>query len=632
VAALTGDLVAGLVSRLEACTALIQTGDGRSNGAGFFVDASLLLTCAHVVGPGDTVEVTPYMRPTRSGRVKELRKVAEGDVALVEVSGHADDPGALPAALLDLHADEGDYHAIGFPDDPVAERGLETIRYVGHPSKSPETGKLLTIKLEGKQVNYGMSGGAVLNDQTGAVVAIVQYSKGTETVLGGGAIPISFVAQAFPEIADRVKAPPAAAQGWRKAVPDAVWAELGRSWPSFAPTFDIRVDGDLSKWLVGLETEGEPLQAVTVRDLGEEVAEVLFQWAAARRLRGQGEVNLLGRLLGGALLPETLATRLGDAQKADGLHVRLRVDPKNALADVPWELATPPGSEDGLGAERTFRFSRVAPELGAASSSVAPRTTTVPVMALVVQPAAYHYPDVFHEGAVYEWPKTVKEVCNRLRGAILAPFSASVWENPTPAAIDADLGDAKAGPVDVFHYIGVGRVLESKAELALFDGDDRFTWTPVEKVGDWIAQSGARVAIIELTPPPVGLDFETMPPTAAVAAMPPSVEAVVATRVPVHARQFAPFNDRLYACLANGDSIEAAVQAARRELQTNHPLGDYAGFAWFTLYTSDQAGLQLYLGEESQGTISQRGGPSTSSQGQGGQMSEDSQDAFDRPA
>jgi Trypsin-like peptidase domain len=625
-AALTSDHVTSLVSQLQACTALVQTEDGTSNGAGFFVDSHLLLTCAHVVGLGDKVSVTPYMRPARPGRVDEIRSVADGDIALVIVEPHPEDPGAFPAVLLDLAADEGTYHAAGFPADEWSPQGLETIAYDGNVRTSQETGNLLAVKLSGKQVNFGMSGGPVLNDRSGAVVAMTRYSKDTGSDLGGGAIPISFVAQAFPQIEERIHEPPLATHGWRDCVPMSVWADLERVWPSYAPTFDVRVSGDLSKWLVGLETANEPLEALTVRDLGEEVAEVLFQWAATRRLRGKDEVRLLGKLLAGALLPKGLAERLVKAQSNPELHVRLRVEPRTeGLVDVPWELAASPGTADGLGAATGFRFSRVASELITTKASWAPRTERVPVLALVIQPPGHAYPAVFYDGQALEWP-AIADVVSRLKQALPPPLSASLQQNLTPGAIDAMLRQGDGFPVDVIHYIGPARLKDRKPEIGVLD-DDRLGWEPIATLGQWIRQSGARVAVIEFAIPPVGLESDVITPSQVLRALQSGVQAVIVTRVPVHPRQFAPFNDRFYAGIAAGDTVEAAVQFARRELQSNHPLGDYAGFGWFGLFTGSRVGLRLYSGEQGTGRSSRRSRDPDSDSGTSRAESEDT-DAF----
>jgi hypothetical protein len=524
--------------------------------------------------------------------------VAEGDIALVAVDPDPGDDEPQCAVLLDVKATEGPYHAAGFPKDDMVEVGLQVIRYTGYPRHSPETGNLVAVTLTDSQVTFGMSGGPVLDHRTGAVVAVVRYSKDPNSVLGGGAIPISFIAQAFDEVRERLEAPPAATGLWRDAVPPEAWLELGRAWPSQTPTFDIRVSGALSRWLVALEPDGEPLQEVTVRDLGEEVAEVLFQWAQTRRLRGEDEVQLLGRLLSGALLPKGLAQRLTAAQRQEELHVRLRVDPKSGLADVPWELATLPGSRESLSAARSVRFVRVVKELEVGEASFVPRQEAVPVLGVVVQPPGYVYPDVFYDGNLVSWPKDVGAVTDGLKVSLSkAAFAPSIYQNPTPATLDEDLGAAVGGPFDVFHYIGLGKLEKGEPRFAMFDGVDRATWITGATLSDWIAQSGARVVVIELMMPPPALDLEPVSPSQIVEKMARGVHAVVSTRVPVHVRQFGPFNDRFYACISAGDTVESAAQSARRELYNNNPLGDFAGFGWFTLNTSERVGLQLYGGE-----------------------------------
>ena len=601
--ALSADDVAALVDLLEQCTVLICTKDGRSNGAGFFIDDRTLLTCAHVVKLGDEVDVTPYMRERRTGTVIQRRSVGEGDVALVTVEPDPADPSLQPAVLLDINVDRGSYHAAGYPKDEIFDAGLEVLRYDGSPRRSP-SGELVGVQLAGRQITFGMSGGPVLNDRTGAVVAIVQSSKGTETVLGGGAIPIAFVAKEFDEVEELVKMPSVSTNRWRDAVPASAWADVGREWREQTPTFDIRVSGGLSKWLVALEPDGQPLQEVTVRDLSEEVAEVLFKWAQTRPVRGPSEVQLLGGLLGGALLPKGLAERLIGAQGDGELYVRLRVDPENELADVPWELATLRHDSIGLGAQRQIRFARVVRALGAATSFMPQRT--IPVLAVVAQPDDFEYPAVFYDGKLVEWPNASR-IRERLHRAVgNPPFEATVLENRTPAQLTVALAEGTAPRFDVLHYLGLARSGVHGLEFAMSDGEGGASWVSGQTFCGWIRDSGVRVVLIELMMTPYALDAEPVSLRKLVGDVRGRVQAVIATRSPVHFRQFQPFNEGFYACVANGETVEAAVQAGRFAVQANHPLGDYAGSAWFTGSTGERAGLRLYDAELASASVTVR--------------------------
>jgi Trypsin-like peptidase domain len=623
---LSDDHVEALLELLQRCTALITTKDQRSNGAGFFIDDRTILTCAHVVKHGDTVNVTPYMRHTRTGRVDQIRLASDGDMALIkldesdDVDESNDGEGPQPVALIDVNADRGPYHVAGFPADEMSfagfsademsRHGVEVIPYDGTPRRLQRSGALVAIQLRGNQVTYGMSGGPVLNDRTGAVVGLVRYTRDPDSVLGGGAIPIALVAQVFNDVEKAVKSPPPATGLWREAVPSPTWRAVGRYWPTATPALDICISGHVRRWAVALKThEHDPAKAqqVTHRDLDEELAEVLFNWAQTRRMQGRGEVQLLGRLLSSALLPKALAQRLRDMREVSGSHelyVRLHTDHSdntgaeaarelNKLVDVPWELATVPGTQESLGAAQGIRFARVMTNLGTDGDSFVRRAESIPVLAMVIHPGGFTYPTFFDDGKRVR-SDSAGAVTKALRDAMKAPqFVPDVRENPAAWEIDQLLGAHHHG-FDVFHYIGLGRLGEDGPEFAMSDDADLATWKSAHTLCDWIAQSGARVAMIEFIKPPTALDLQPVRPSLLIPAMSSGVQAVVATRVPVDAHQFRLFNGGFYTSIGEGRTVEAAVQAGRRRLQVEHPRRDYAGFGWFTVTTGERAGLRLY--------------------------------------
>lgn len=617
-----------LMDLLEECTALITTKDRRSNGAAFFIDEHTLLTCAHVVKRGETVDVTPYKRAKRDGRVEQITSIADGDVALIKIDTPEGEDRPQPAVLIDANADRGPYHAAGFPADEMSPRGLEVIEYDGHPRRDPDSGRLQTLLLSHGQVTFGMSGGPVLNDRSGAVVAIVRYSKDPRGDVGGGAIPIDSVAREFTEVYENIKRPPTATSAWREAVPAAAWLEVGRFWAAEASTFDIHISGKLRRWSVALEPDVDNCQDVTVHDLGEEVADVLFKWAQTRRMRSSGEVELLSKLLSSALLPTPMAERFLRARRANvPLYVRLRVDPSSGqsvddLANVPWELAAIPESQETIpeghesfGAARDVRFGRVANELSDTDVSFAPCHTNVPVLAMVVQPSGLTYPSVSYDGNTIKsiGLPAIEKAFNVAIGK--APFRAvpKLLVNPTAEIVDEVVNerdeDGRRRRVEIFHYVGLAKKHGQDLDFAMFDGVNNVSWASGRTFADWIAQSGARVAVIQFMLPPAGFELEAVPPSMVTRSLRPGLHAVVTTGVPVHAYQFQPFNEKFYGCLGSGETVEAAVQAGRRALSLNHPLGDHAGFSWFAVSTGEHVGFRVYAQSPDQAT---QGAPAAS--------------------
>src|SRR5207248_2662285 len=184
---------------------------------------------------------------------------------------------------------------------------------------------------------------------------------------------------------------------------------------------DLRLEGTRSRWQVGL-IEGGKLIEQTVRDLGPEVAEVLFRWAQRGRISSEGEVKLLGRLLSGALFPQGIRERLYELRQADDVMVRLESSDAD-LIDMPWEFATVPiidedparGEETFLAAELNYQFNRLARQ---AREPVEP--TGIPrVLGVVVQPSSDRLPMALDQhGKAARWPENVDKLADELTAAV----------------------------------------------------------------------------------------------------------------------------------------------------------------------------------------------------------------------
>ena len=68
-----------------------------------------------------------------------------------------------------------------------------------------------------------------LNTVTGAVAAVVQWTKVPNQDSGGAGIPIQLAMKEFPEIAELITDPPTAARKWRDALGDSQWQTQGHA-------------------------------------------------------------------------------------------------------------------------------------------------------------------------------------------------------------------------------------------------------------------------------------------------------------------------------------------------------------------------------------------------------------------
>jgi HEAT repeat protein/energy-coupling factor transporter ATP-binding protein EcfA2 len=180
---------------LQQCTVKITVPGGW--GTGFFVAPGLILTCAHVVRKADDLQVTvsyPVWQQPLSAIVKA--KADDGktlDLALVEISEPLPDH---PCVLLD--------------EEPVAVgQALYSYGYLeSYTNAAPvrpinegltgDTPPLL--KLQGAQIERGISGAALLNLKSGKVCGMVKETRAAGFDLGGGAIPTRVILEQFPEL------------------------------------------------------------------------------------------------------------------------------------------------------------------------------------------------------------------------------------------------------------------------------------------------------------------------------------------------------------------------------------------------------------------------------------------------
>jgi hypothetical protein len=583
------------------CTALITGADG-GRGTGFFVDDGLLLTCAHVVaGPkGTAVKVKPEGRAERPGKVVQYLKGVLVDLAVVEAEG-VEGEAIQPAVVLDrLLSDQVMYFAVGYPKGVIDPNpGSEELEYKGHRRRGEVETSLLIFDDNQPAVTKGLSGGAVLNPETGAVVGLIQYTNRETDPSGGGAIPIERAYSKLDTIKALVDRPPLAASRWKELLGEAAWTALGKP-PSGVVPLDLTIKRDGATWTVCLDDGGET--AMSAQNLVPDVATALFKWAQWRRIRGTKDVDLLGRLLGSAVFPPPVAKRIAARSLSDELLVRLRFtddqkrdDEEEYLANVPWEFATieRAGRVARLAADRGVALVRLANHQQPDQVTIGAPETKARVLGIVIAPDELvgQMPTALYNGRPVPWPArteitgALEQAVKANRGMTFAPL-----ENPGPTALKERLEQLGAGGgIDVVHYIGFCRHSGDMALAA--PGPGGVVWRSAEEVLGWIFSSGARLVVIEFAVPPLGDDLEPLSPSRLLT-LRGRTNAVVFTRYPVHPWQFAMFNTRFYLALES-KPVELAVRDARLQLAGDQPLNDAASFGWFTLITGPAPGMQV---------------------------------------
>jgi Trypsin-like peptidase domain len=569
---------------LKDCSAELVAENG-ARGSGFFVDECHVLTCAHVVkGKDAQVKVKPYEREERGGTVVEFEGGVDVDLALVKVDRLPGEP-PRPAVVLDDHLDDNvTYYAVGWPKgDILGAEGIEELRYNGHKKGD----SLLILDAGQANVTEGLSGGAVLSSVTGAVVALVQYSKERDNNLGGGAIPVARAAECFDRIRSVVEKPPLVTRRWKAGLGLDGWNALKKP-AGWHTAIDITVEGDRKSWSVRTD-DG---QAVPVPNLPGRVSDALFYWAQRRQIQAKDDVKLLGQLLAGAVFPAEVAAQLAGNQDADDLRVRLRVADED-LFDVPWEFVTLDSENDvHVAAAQNLRFVRVESHPDSEQVDLLPREQgDAGVLALAVQPETWQE-RMKKFGRLMEtrWPGP-GAIAKQLRTAAdpAKHLTLEVMENPRPAGVQQKLEETRP---EVVHYVGFGRC-EGEAQLAFTDADGDVAWKSAAEVFDWVAKSGARVLVVQFLPPPLGERSEPVASRSFKGALAKRVNAVVLTRFPMLLGHLNSFNKVFYTELGEGRSIETAVQRARCDVHVNEYDNDAGAFGSFTLITGELAGMQL---------------------------------------
>ena len=179
---------------LSRCTARLVVNSGAEYGTGCFVAPGYLITCAHVVNEAyqDHGRIDALWDGQKyAATIEKITSQAYPDLALLKIDGISDHPCAYLYGAISLG---NNLYTYGYPAD-FSQGEPATFAYEGQ-----HEGEYDLLKLKLGNVKPGFSGSPLLNLHTGAVCGVVKRTIGEDSLLGGRAVPISHVLEAFPEI------------------------------------------------------------------------------------------------------------------------------------------------------------------------------------------------------------------------------------------------------------------------------------------------------------------------------------------------------------------------------------------------------------------------------------------------
>lgn len=180
-----------LTELLQRCTVKISSLNSTGWGTGCFVAPNLILTCDFVVAR-DNQNLSLHWGDYESFAEAKLDKLLpDFGLALLR----CDLPLDPPCIYLDEDVEPGDnVYSFGYPDN-FSSGAPVTLQCEGFTGDYPPA-----MLLKSGQIRPGMSGAPLLNQRTGKICGIVNFTRGRNVDLGGGGIPTSVIFSAFPEL------------------------------------------------------------------------------------------------------------------------------------------------------------------------------------------------------------------------------------------------------------------------------------------------------------------------------------------------------------------------------------------------------------------------------------------------
>jgi len=208
------DIGERLIDLLRTCVVKISVSQKR--GTGFFVAPGFILTCAHVVGDAQTVQISWQGKPF-SAQVQTVHAemhpelgFSYPDLTLLRVEQIENHP----CVWLDeaIHLDDPLY-SFGYPDNSP---GGDSATFVNEGWTGEQS---WLLRLKAGQGRPGQSGAPLLNRRTGMVCGILKRSLNPESDLGARAVPVKAIFQVFPDLHAQQEAFHASEDRWRSCLP-----------------------------------------------------------------------------------------------------------------------------------------------------------------------------------------------------------------------------------------------------------------------------------------------------------------------------------------------------------------------------------------------------------------------------
>ncbi|MGD1948907.1 MAG: tetratricopeptide repeat protein [Leptolyngbyaceae cyanobacterium] len=201
---------------LKQCTVKLSVSENGQVGTGFLVAPGYILTCEHVVR-GAAAATVGYKNNDDYGMATVEKVFADKDVALLQF----EPPEDLPCVLLDTRVPEvgGEISTFGYPyryeDDGTPWKGIPALLTMeGTTGDEPPY-----LQLSLGNVLPGMSGGALLDRTTGHVCGMLKFTRDEHSLLGGGGVMSSTIAQCIPEVIEAQRQFHEQSPLWREAKP-----------------------------------------------------------------------------------------------------------------------------------------------------------------------------------------------------------------------------------------------------------------------------------------------------------------------------------------------------------------------------------------------------------------------------
>jgi Trypsin-like peptidase domain len=608
---------------------VVQVRAGNSRGTGFVVAKNLVLTCRHVVAAiplGGTVMLTAHGGDELCGRVRSVYPQTADlepdgvspypDLALLDVDERLD----LPAVVLDATgvAFGEELTSFGWAADSQVP-GQAKRFLVASPNDISDKGEVY-IRVHEEAVVPGMSGAPVCNS-VGLVCGYLRLTRGAQTTLGGWVVPFSSVIPngLAPALQAAFEDPGPAAAEWARMITSVHLLERGRDRGgdlisrSTVPTkIDIVLartpdqlahtpDQPVARWTVRALDRGDCHAQVTELDLGAGVFEAVNHWSRRHTLPSKTEVEILGTLLGRAILP-TPVSQLVAAQVAEGRPlIRIRMDDDEDLGDVPWEFART--SKDPLAARDDLVLSRFV-DVEADPNSPSFATDTLNILVVIV--SAQRSRDVYRDLNM-----TARALAISMERDLGRHRRMNVECLCEPSLDDFEQ-KLRGQRWDLVHYVGPFADRPNLLNFAYGAEDETGTredvaGTELSYVAGLVRESGARMLVLQRLIDAMVWAGSNPPARATVReAFGSRLQAIVIAEHQAERSHVMRFNEALYAALDRGEAAEAAVQHARRQLFQSPPIRsyvsrgaavtDYAAFGMVTVTTSRNGNVAMLTG------------------------------------